>query len=212
MGSAAKRSKGVRGGKAGPKDGKGARPVREGNRKRALMDAAAKLFATQGYRATTIRDIAGAVAMLPGSVYYHFPSKEHLLLAIYREAVEGISARIDAALDGLDDPWDRLEAAATAHLDAILDESAYAKVMVRVLPEDGREIAADLTRARDDYERRFQGLIAELDLPDGVSAGILRVMMLGALNWSQVWYRSGGETPANIARNFLKVVKSGVVR
>jgi AcrR family transcriptional regulator len=183
---------------------------REDNRRRALMDAAAALFAVQGYRATTIRDIAGAVGMLPGSVYYHFPSKEALLLAVYREGVEGIAARVDEAVGDHDEPWDRLEAAAVAHLETVLDESAYAKVMVRVMPEDGSEIGPELTRARDSYEERFRRLFAALDLPADTSSGSLRLMILGALNWAQVWYRPGGETPSAIARKYVQSLRNGV--
>ena len=211
MASARKSLKKAGVGKASQSGEKASRPVREGNRKRALMDAAARLFAHQGYRATTIRDIASAVEMLPGSVYYHFPSKELLLLAIYLEAVERTSARIGEAIAALDDPWARLEAATTVHLETILDASAYAKVMVRVLPEDAAEISAELTQARDDYEGRFRDLIAALDLPAGVSPGILRLMMLGALNWAQVWYRRGGKAPADIAHNFLQVLRNGAM-
>lgn len=181
------------------------RAPRQDNRKRALMDAAATAFAAQGYRATTIRDIAGAVGMLPGSVYYHFPSKEALLLAVYDEAVTGIASRVDAAIAAESDPWARLEAAAVAHMETVLDTSAYAKVMVRVLPEDADDAAVALTAARDGYEARFRSLFAALALP-----GSLRLMLLGALNGAQVWYRPGGETPAAIARTFLRALKNGV--
>ncbi|MDP6954147.1 MAG: TetR/AcrR family transcriptional regulator [Alphaproteobacteria bacterium] len=186
------------------------RAPRQDNRKRALMDAAATAFAAQGYRATTIRDVAGAVGMLPGSVYYHFPSKGALLLAVYDEAVTGIAVRVDAAIAGKSDPWARLEAAAVAHMETVLDDSAYAKVMVRVLPEDAEDAAAALTAARDSYEARFRDLFAALDLPPGASPASLRLMLLGALNGAQVWYRPGGETPAAIARSFVRSLKTGV--
>jgi AcrR family transcriptional regulator len=186
------------------------RAPRQDNRKRALMDAAAAAFATQGYGATTIRDIAGAVGMLPGSVYYHFPSKEALLLAVYGEAVTGIASRVDAAIAAERDPWARLEAAAVAHMETVLDESAYAKVMVRVLPEDADGAAAALTAARDGYEARFRSLFAALALPPAVSPGSLRLMLLGALNGAQVWYRPGGERPAAIAGTFVRALRGGV--
>ncbi len=186
------------------------RVPRQDNRKRALMDAAAAAFAAQGYRATTIRDIAGAVGMLPGSVYYHFPSKEALLLAVYDEAVTAIASRVDTAIAAEHDPWARLEAAAVAHMETVLDTSAYAKVMVRVLPEDADDAAAALTAARDGYEARFRSLFAALDLAPAASPGSLRLMLLGALNGAQVWYRPGGETPAEIASTFVRALKRGV--
>jgi AcrR family transcriptional regulator len=48
---------------------------------------AASLFAQRGYAATSMRDIALGVKMLPGSVYYHFASKEELLVAVYEAGV-----------------------------------------------------------------------------------------------------------------------------
>ncbi|HSM22357.1 MAG TPA: helix-turn-helix domain-containing protein, partial [Rubrivivax sp.] len=44
-----------------------------------MLDAAARLFCRQGYDGTSVRDIARAVGMLPGSLYCHFATKEDLL-------------------------------------------------------------------------------------------------------------------------------------
>lgn len=51
--------------------------------RRAVLDAALYLFARQGYRATTMRDIAGRAKVSTGNVYHHFPDKE----AIFRELI-----------------------------------------------------------------------------------------------------------------------------
>ncbi len=185
------------------------RAPRQDNRRGAVMDAAAKLFAGQGYRATTVRDIAAAAGMLPGSVYYHFKSKDALLLAVYREGVARIIARVDAATAGESDPWARLGAASAGHLQAILDANAYAQVVVRVVPEDAGEVADALRQARNEYEDRFRTLIDTLDLAPGVDRGRLRLMLLGALNWAKVWYRPGAIAPGAIARDFVVVLRAG---
>jgi TetR/AcrR family transcriptional regulator, cholesterol catabolism regulator len=185
------------------------RAPRQDNRREAVMDAAAKLFAGQGYRATTVRDIAGAAGMLPGSVYYHFKSKDALLLAVYREGVARIIAHVDAATAGESDPWARLGAASAGHLEAILDANAYAQVIVRVVPGDAAEVAGALRQARDEYEDRFRRLLDPLELAPGVDRGRLRLMLLGALNWAKVWYRPGASEPGAIARDFVAVLRAG---
>ena len=48
------------------------RAPRQDNRRAQLLDAAARLFRERGFHATSMRDIAKAVGMLSGSIYYHF--------------------------------------------------------------------------------------------------------------------------------------------
>ena len=52
--------------------------------RRAVLDAALHLFSHQGYRATTVRDIADRAGVSTGNVYHHFPDKER----IFRELIE----------------------------------------------------------------------------------------------------------------------------
>ena len=180
---------------------------RVNNRGGPLLDAAARLFASKGYRETTIRDIAKATGMLPGSVYYHFSSKHDLLVACIDEGVRRVGELVDAALERETEPWARLEAAVRAHLDSVLDQSDYARVMIRVVPEQVPEVAAELTRLRDEYEARFVGLIDALPLPRHVDRKMLRLMVFGSVNWAQVWYRPGGATPAEIAHAFIQFLR-----
>ena len=50
----------------------------------AILAAAEELFATNGFNAVSVRDIALAAGANPGSVTYHFKTKDGLLLEIYR--------------------------------------------------------------------------------------------------------------------------------
>jgi len=183
------------------------RAPRQDNRRRQLLEAAARRFAQQGFRATTIRDIAGDAGMLPGSVYYHFVSKNELLLAVYEEGVTRIAANVDKAVAGAADPWARLDAACAAHLETVLDRSDYAQVIVRVLPQDAPEVSDRLIASRDAYEARFVRLVEELPLPRSSNRRSVRLLLLGALNWAQTWYRPGGDSPAAIARTFAGHVR-----
>ena len=157
-----------------------------------------------------MREIAAAAGMLPGSLYYHFPSKDELLLAVYEEGVRRIAERLDTAVSETDPPWARFEAACVAHLEMLLEAGGdYAQVVIRVRPEDCPALAPQLVGLRDAHEDRFKALIAALDLPPGTDRKVLRLAILGALNWTQTWYRPGGDPPAAIARRFLALVAGG---
>jgi TetR/AcrR family transcriptional regulator, cholesterol catabolism regulator len=179
------------------------------NRSQALLDASAKQFAQRGFHGTTTRDITTAAAMTSGSIYSHFSSKDALLLAVYTEGVQRLLAQIDAAVQGADSAWGQLEAAVTAHLEAILDQSDYARVMIRVQPEDVPSVASELRALRNQVETRYRALIAKLELSPDVDRKFLRLLLLGAMNWSPIWFHPGKDSTRRIARNFLSLLPAG---
>ncbi len=180
---------------------------RSDNRRTQVLDAAARLFRLHGFHASSMRDIAATAGMLPGSIYYHFTSKDELLVAVYEEGVRRIAEHVDAVLAREHDPRRRLEVACIAHLEMLLDRSDYAQVVIRVLPDDAAAVRHRLIALRDDYEQRFKALIAELELPAHVQPRYLRLLLLGALNWTPSWYRPGKELPRTIARRLLQALQ-----
>lgn len=181
---------------------------RADNRLKLILDEAARLFREKGYAATSMRDIAAEAGMLPGSLYYHFAAKEDLLVAVYEEGVRLITEKVQAAVARHDKPWEQLEAAAVAHLEALLKTGDYALVVIRVLPSDVPGAAARLLRLRDRYEKLFVELVAALPLPAETDRNALRLMLLGALNWTQHWFREDGRaTPRAIARSYIRLLR-----
>lgn len=180
------------------------------SRQPQVLDAAARLFRLYGFEGTSVRDIAREVGMLPGSLYCHFATKEELLSAVYVRGVAQISAAVRAAVARRSDPWERLEAACVAHLEAILQDDDYAQVVVRVRPADAPAANRHLIELRDDYEALVASLVDALPLARGTDRRTLRLMLLGALNWTQNWYRPGGGlAPRTIARRFIALLHRG---
>jgi TetR/AcrR family transcriptional regulator, cholesterol catabolism regulator len=183
------------------------RAPRQDNRRAQLLDAAARLFRERGFHATSMRDIAKAVGMLSGSIYYHFDSKEEMLLAVYQEGKRRVAEAVDAAVAAETEPWQRLEAACAAHLGALIAHRDYTQVMIQTLPREAGAAEASLRDLRRDYEQRFRWLIDDLTLPPDIDRHYLRLLLFGALNWSQVWYRTGGDSPEIVARRFLDTLR-----
>jgi TetR/AcrR family transcriptional regulator, cholesterol catabolism regulator len=177
-----------------------------------LLDAAAAQFAERGYHATSMRDLAAATEMTAGAIYFHVPSKQALLLAVYEEGVQRLLDRVEAAVAKEREPWARLEQAVAAHLQSILDASAYARVLIRILPSDAPEIAAELKGLRDRYEARLNRYFSAVTLPRERDATIARLALLGAMNWTPVWYKQGGKeggkSVAAIARELLAPLRA----
>ncbi len=178
--------------------------ARSNNRRELVLDAAAALFVKNGFNGTSTRDIAKATGMLPGSLYYHFPSKEDLLVAVFGEGVRRISDKVDTALaTAQPDPWKRLQAACEAHLSMLLGGSNFAAVVIKVLPSDVPGAENTLITLRNEFEARFITLFDALPLDPQTDRSILRLMLMGAMNHTPVWYRTGGDTPAELAHKFI---------
>jgi AcrR family transcriptional regulator len=177
------------------------------SRRAALLDAAARLFDERGYHGTSIRDIAEATGVTPGAIYSHHASKARLLLAVYEEGIRRIVDGVEAGVARASTPRARLVAAAEAHLETLLDGSAYASVVVRVLPRDVPEAEEELVRLRDGYERHFARLIDALPGMEARRRRALRLALFGALNATQIWYRPGrGQGPRAIARRTVALM------
>lgn len=85
----------------------------------AILSAAELLFSTNGFNAVSIRDIAQEAGANPGSVTYHFKSKDGLLLEIYRRHCAPMNRRrieLLVAAKRVNDLQNRLEAMVRAYV------------------------------------------------------------------------------------------------
>ena len=92
---------------------------RQDSTRAAILDAAEELFAASGFTAVSIRDIARAAGANPGSISYHFGSKDGLLLEIYRRHCGPMNRRRGELLSEalrIHDAENRLEAIVRAYV------------------------------------------------------------------------------------------------
>jgi TetR/AcrR family transcriptional regulator, cholesterol catabolism regulator len=173
-------------------------PLGEGddlNRRADIVRAAARLFREKGFEGTTVRDIAGAVGMQSGSPFYHFGSKVEMLVAVMEEGLRQGLETTRAVLARELPPRERLRALVEAHLRTIHGPgSDFIPVLLydwRSLPEaEQRRIVA----WRDRYDAAWQSALEALRA-DGLLAvepKLARLFILGAINFTALWYRRGG--------------------
>ncbi len=167
----------------------------EGSRRDALLAAAARLFREKGYERTTVRDIAREVGLQSGSLFYHFQSKEDMLVAVMAEGIERLLRSAREAVDQAGPPRDRLAALVRGHLKTLLEGGLDA---IAVLLYEWRSLSAasrrQIVKLRDEYESLWQGVLDEAAAA-GVVKGdtrILRRFVLGGVNWTTQWYRKNG--------------------
>src|SRR5436853_232744 len=84
--------------------------------RRRILEVGLHLFATRGFAATSVRDLATALELQPSALYAHFKSKEHVLAELARLGYEAHRDAIRSAVDGAaKDPIARMRAFVEAH-------------------------------------------------------------------------------------------------
>ncbi|MDD2176804.1 TetR/AcrR family transcriptional regulator [Acidovorax sp. D2M1] len=173
---------------------KTAEELDDGNRRRKLMDGAAKLFRTQGFAATSTRDIAAAAGMHSGSPFYHFESKSALLYAVMSEGMTMATQSQQLALDALPakaTPREQLHTLIRHHFEILLGpRSSFIPVMLyewrSLTPAQRKGIA----RIKDSYEATWMPVLDALAKQGALQAepGVARLFIFGALNWAVQWF------------------------
>jgi len=178
-------------------------------RRRQVLKVASELFAQKGFEATSMRDIATAAGFMSGSLYYHFASKEDLYIAVQDASISKIFDAVSKAIVGVDGAWERLEAAAVAHAEAMLDRSDFRVLVTPLFPPGlDAKVRAELVHQRDRFERMIEAVILDLPLPADIDRRIFQRNYLGAINWIPVWFNPDGILrPADIARQLVRTLR-----
>ena len=92
------------------------RPV-TGDKREAILRAAIRVFAHNGYFNSKVADIASEAGVADGTVYLYFKSKEEILHSIFDRSVEAALADGRKKLKGIDDPREKLRRIALLHLE-----------------------------------------------------------------------------------------------
>jgi AcrR family transcriptional regulator len=190
------------------------------DRKQEIIDTAAEIFKRKGYEATSIQDVADAVDILKGSLYYYIKSKDDLLYEVIQEVHTRGLENLEVSQQVGEDALERLHAFVYRHI--VFNANDLSKMTVffhdfRSLSPDRR---AEIVEERDRYDTYLRSLIEE-----GQNEGVFRkeldpkvaaFSILGAMNWLYQWYRPDGpksieeiaEDMASMAVNSVKVQDS----
>ena len=175
-----------------------ARKVRrnnESNRREELLRASARLFREKGFDGTTIRDISTAAGMHSGSPFYHFKTKQDILVAVMEQGLgEGLRG-LEEAMATPGSAEQKFTRMIRAQIGTILEDG---NDFIPVLLYDWRSLTPEnrrrIVELKDRYDALWQQVIDELKR-DGHMPGdpqLVRLLILGAVNWTGTWYRTGG--------------------
>jgi AcrR family transcriptional regulator len=68
---------------------------RRGNTRQRIQDVALELFAEQGYEKTSLREIAERLEVTKAALYYHFKTKEEIIVSLFEDLTQPIEDLIE---------------------------------------------------------------------------------------------------------------------
>lgn len=140
-------------------------------RRRALLDAAARLFAERGFDRVSIEDLGSAAGVSGPAVYRHFPGKQFVLAAVLIDVSQGLfdggSQVIDAGVDAVG----TLRALITFHVTFALANADVIRVQDRDLESLASAEKHRVRALQRNYVELWVGVLARLD-PEADSSAL----------------------------------------
>jgi AcrR family transcriptional regulator len=189
----------------------------------AVLDAGLELFSTQGYRATTLREIADRAGLSVGNIYHHFPSKHEIylrLIARYWERLLDPELPLNKVFAAAGFPED-LERMADA-IESIVDDNAahILLIYVDVIEFRGENIRpfyeGMAKRFEASYGPRFRERLAAGDFGDGdpMTAVMMTTRWLFYFFTVEKCFGAPlhfGMTPKQAVEGFIRLIRYGLL-
>lgn len=166
------------------------------DKRRAILDASARLFAENGYDRTTMSLVAEACGVSKALLYHYYAGKDELINDIITTHLERLTAAVRRADPGAGaPPPDRLTRLVTALLDAYRDATAHHIIQINDLKRLSPP-QQDAIRCRErTLVAIFSDAIAAANPHLANGSGLLKpvtMSLFGMLNWHYLWFRDGG--------------------
>jgi TetR/AcrR family transcriptional regulator, cholesterol catabolism regulator len=160
-----------------------------------LLKVAMDLFASRGFKGTSVRDIAQAMDMTVSNIYHYFGNKEGLLLAILENASRSIIARLRQVSELDMDPMDRFKLLLKTHI--MLSAESISQNKIFLLDEEnfssnGKKTNRRIQREILSFYLKELETLKRSSYVDYRNAKVTAFNILGVVNWRIRWYRPHG--------------------
>jgi AcrR family transcriptional regulator len=187
-------------------------------RERVLLEAA-RLFRHHGYAATTLREVADASGIKAGSIYYHFESKEQILGEVLDKGIQVVTDAVQARVNALPPgatARERVAAAIEGHLWGLLHHGDFTSANIRIYGQVPAAAKNTHRKVRRKYADYWDGLLEDAlkqgELRPDTSTAVIRLFVIGALNWTVEWYNPQKGSFPEFVRQVTSIVFDGTFR
>jgi AcrR family transcriptional regulator len=183
-------------------------------REKEILTFAAKIFAEKGYDRATLQQIADAVGMKKGSLYYYINSKEDLLFQITDSMIDHWIKEQGKVLKADMSPKDKLRNAIKKHVNLLAGDFERLCVFLHEYKSLNPAWRDKIIAKRNEYQDLFYQIVNQ-----GIKTGVFRPLdekvvtlaILGMGNWLYQWYTPKGRLSINdISQVFSDLIMQGL--
>jgi AcrR family transcriptional regulator len=180
----------------------------------AVLQTAAHMFLEQGYRRTSMSELAKRLQITKPALYYYFHNKEQILVECYRAGITLIETLLDKALVSRGSGLTKI----TAYIEAYARSVLLYDFGRCVTMLDEKELSIETRKEVRALKRRIDASIRAY-IEEGIAdksiapcdAKLASFAMSGAINWIGTWYKPSGPLSAiEIAGHFTHLFTEGL--
>jgi AcrR family transcriptional regulator len=178
-----------------------------------ILKRAAKSFRKLGYHGATVEQIAAALHMKKGNLYYYFKNKEEILFACHQYSLDQLTQLLQQIQESGAPPDDKLRQLIVAFVHTILDELHGTALFLDLEALTPQHLKTVIVR-RDQFEKGVRQVLQQ-----GMDTGtfgrgdpkLLAFALFGAVNWIPRWFSPNGpSTSQEIADRFADYLIAGL--
>ncbi|HEY3043317.1 MAG TPA: TetR/AcrR family transcriptional regulator [Vicinamibacterales bacterium] len=180
-----------------------------------ILKSAAKAFRRLGYHGATVENIAAALRMKKGNLYYYFKNKEEILFWCHQYSLDRLLQLLDEVERSGLPPAQKLRALIIGTVHMILDELHGTALILQLEALSPVHLKEVIVR-RDLFDRGIRQVLEE-GIADGSfspdDVKLRAFALLGAVNWIPRWFNpAGSATSSEIADRFADYLIAGLRR
>lgn len=180
-----------------------------------ILRSAAAAFRRRGYHGASTGEIARALNMTKGNLYYYFKNKEEILFFCHDYSLDILLGKLKEVEASPGSPAEKLRRLIVAFIHMIIDE-LHGTALTLDLEALSPRLLRRVIRKRDRFDRALRALIQEgMDLGELAPGDpkLLTFAILGAMNWITRWYDPRGPASSEeIAETFAGFLLAGLAR
>jgi TetR/AcrR family transcriptional regulator, fatty acid metabolism regulator protein len=136
-------------------------PAARGDKRERILDAAVRVFASRGFHATRVSDVASAAGVADGTIYLYFKSKDALLVSLFESHVERLLDFLEKQLPRSASPSEKLKRIVEVQLGLLEGERDLAEVVTVILRQSTKLLKQYAAPKFNAYLEAIASVIAE---------------------------------------------------